>query len=76
MSFNFDISKQAQQFIFSRKAVTAFYIAVFLNSMTVACCSTHKYLGMYLDEKLNFGRNINEKITKANKDIYHYQKIT
>ena len=31
---------------------------------------------MYLDEKLNFGRNINEKITKANKDIYHYQKIT
>ena len=28
--------------------------AVLFNEIPVACCSTHKHLGMYLDEKLNF----------------------
>ena len=62
MSFNPDISKQAQEVIFSRKAVKASHLAV-------AHCSTHKRLGMYLDEKLNFGHHTTEKIVKANKGI-------
>ena len=57
-----DISKQTQEVIFSRKAVKASHHAVFFNYISVACCLTHKHLGMYLDEKLNFGHHVTEKI--------------
>ena len=67
MPFNPDISKQARQVIFSRKAVKASHSAVFFNDIPVARCSTHKDLIMYLDEKLNFGHHITENNTKANK---------
>ena len=43
MYFNHDISKQAQEVIFSRKAVKASHLAVFVNDIPVACCSTHKH---------------------------------
>ena len=67
ISFNPDISKQVQESIFSRKAVKAFNLAVFFNDIPVACYSSHKHLGMYLHEKLNFGYHITGKIVKANK---------
>ena len=44
MAFNPDISKQAQEVIFSRKAVKASHPAVFFNDIPVARCSTHKHL--------------------------------
>ena len=69
MFFNPDTSKQAQEVKFSRKAVKASHPAVFLNDIPVTRCSTHKHLCMYLDEELNFGHHITEKIAKANKDI-------
>ena len=67
MSFNPDISKQAQKVIFSRKAVKASH-PVFFNDIPVGNCSTHKDLGMYLD-KLNFRHHINKKNPKDNKGI-------
>lgn len=45
----------------------AFHRAVFFNDIPVACYSSHKHLGMYLHEKLNFGYHITGKIVKANK---------
>ena len=69
MFFNPDISKQAQEVIFSRKAVKASHPAVFFNHVPVARCSTHEHLGMYLDEKLNIGHHLTEKIAKTNKGI-------
>ena len=75
MSFNPDISKQAQEVIFSRKAVKASHPAVFFNDIPVACCSTYKHLGMYLNEKLNFGHQITEKIVKASKGIGVIKKL-
>ena len=76
MSFNCDISKQGQKVIFSRKAVKASHPAVSFNDITVARCSTHKHLGMYLDEKLNFGHHITEKNCKSQQNYRCYQKIT
>ena len=76
MSFNPDISKQAEEIIFSRKAVKASHIAVFFNDIPVDRCSTHKHLGMYLDEKLNFGHHITEKNCKSQERYRFYQKIT
>ena len=64
MSFNPDISKQAQGVIFSRKAVKASHLAVFFNDIPVARYSTQKHLGMYLNEKLNFSHHITRKIQK------------
>ena len=46
----------------------------FFNDIPVAHCLTHKHLGMYLDEKLNFGHYITEKIAKANKGIAVFNK--
>ena len=51
----------------SRKAVKAFNTIVFLNNILVAHCSTHKHLGMYLDEKLNFGHYITKNLQKPTK---------
>ena len=69
ISFNPDISKQAQEAISSRKAVKASHPAVFFNDIPVARCSTHKHLGMYLDDRPNFSHHITEKIAKPNKGI-------
>ena len=75
MFFNPGISKQAQKVIFSRKAVKASHPAVFFNDTPVACCSTHKHLGMYLDEKLNIGHHLTEKIATTNKGIGVIKKL-
>ena len=75
MSFNPDISKQAQEVIFTRKALKASHPAVFFNDIPVAHCSTHKHLGVYFDEKLNFGHHVTEKIAKAKKSIGVIKKL-
>ena len=67
--FNPDITKQVQEVIFSRKSTKLDHPAVFLNEALVAHTLCQKYLGMHLDEKLNFSTHINEKIAKANKSI-------
>ena len=46
MAFNLDISKQAQEVIYSRKAVKASHPAVFFDDIPVACCLNHKHLGI------------------------------
>ena len=75
MSYNLDISKQVQEVIFSKKAVKASHPGVFFNNIPLAHCSIHKHLGMYLNEKLNFGHHITEKIAKANKGIGVIKKL-
>ena len=66
MSFNLDVSKQAQV-IFSRK-----------QAKSVHPDQTHyqKHLGAYLDMKLNFKLHINEKISKAMKGICIIKKLS
>ena len=46
MAFNLDISKQAQEVIFSRKPVKASHPAVFFDDIPLACCLNHKHLGI------------------------------
>ena len=75
MSFNPDLSKQAQEVIFSRKSVKSSHPPVLFNKTPVARSSNQKHLGIYLDEKLNFGHHINEKIAKANKGIGVIKKL-
>ena len=70
MIFNSDVTKQAQEAIFSQKKNTKTdYPIVFFNEAPVAPNPCQNHHGMYLDENLNFNTNINEKIAKANKVI-------
>ena len=69
MIFNSDISKQAQEVIFSRKTNKINNPTTTFNTVPVACAACQKHIGLYLDEKLNLNHHINVKISKANKGI-------
>ena len=69
MIFNPDLSKQAQEVIFSRKTNKINHPTTTFNTIPVARTPYQKHLGLYLDEKLNFNHHINVKISKANKGI-------
>ena len=60
MIFNPDISKQAQEVVFSRKTDTVNRMTLTFNIIPVAQTSHTKHLGLYLDEKLNFSHHINK----------------
>ena len=68
MSFNPDLSKQAQEVIFSRKINKVCHPPLLFNNSTVQQISSQKHLGIHLDEELTF-KHINKKINKANKGI-------
>ena len=69
MTFNPDVSKQAQEAVFSRKGITTNHATVYFNNDPVTGENFQKHLGLFLDSKLNFSGHINEKIKKATKGI-------
>ena len=69
MLFNPDITKQAQEVIFSRKNTKNDHPIVYFNEAPNAHTTCQKHLGMHLDEKWNFNHLVKEKIAKANKGI-------
>ena len=69
MNFNLDPSKQAQEFIFSRKLQKANHNQIYFNYSSVKQVPSQKYLGMYLDTKLNFQEHLNKVLIKVNKTI-------
>ena len=66
MIFNPDISKQAQEVVFSRKTDKVNHMPLTFNAISVAQTSRQKHLGLYLDEKLNFNHHIKEIIFNVN----------
>ena len=75
MLFNPNITKQAQEVIFSRKYIKIDHPIVYFNEAPVAHAACQKHLGMHLDEKLNFNHHLEEKIAKANKGIGLVRKL-
>ena len=75
MSFNPDLSKQAQEMIFSWKASRIDHPVVTFNNSPIAHTPCHKYLGLYLDERLIFSHHIKDKISKACKGIGRIRKL-
>ena len=75
MSFNPDVSKQVQEFIFSRKKNIKNHPIVSFNNLPINRNSTQKHLGLLLDEKLNFSEHINEKLKEATKSINLLRKL-
>ena len=76
ISFNPDVSKQAQEVIFSKKPQKLFHPTVLFNNIPAQPITVQKHLGVYLDEKLNVNTHIREKkIGKASKKIGVIKKL-
>ena len=75
MIFNPDVSKQAQEVVFSRKGITTNHATVYFNNDPVIRENFQKHLGLFLGSKLNFSGHINKKIKKATKGINAIRKI-
>ena len=75
MIFNPDVSKQAQEVVFSRKAITTNHSTVYFDNVPAIGENFQKLLGMILDSKLNFFDHINEKIEKVTKGVNIIRKM-
>ena len=69
MAFNPDLSKQAQEIVFSRKTHKINHPKLNFNNLPIVQGICQKHLGLSLDEKLNFSYHIKEKISKAYRGI-------
>ena len=69
MNFNPDPSKQAQEFIFSRKLQKSTHPSLSFNNNTVTQSVTQKHLGMFLDTKIDFQEHLKSIFNKVNKAI-------
>ena len=67
MSFNPDISKQAEEVIFSRKTKRVIHPLAIFNNTPVVRSSCQKHLAIYLDETLSFSNHIKKKNLKQTK---------
>ena len=61
MQFYPDPKKQANEVIFSRKSNTCTYSPVTFNNNIITTCPHQKYLGVFLDSKLDFSIHIEQK---------------
>ena len=75
MMFNPDLTKQPQEVTFYRKTVKPFHSRVFFNEVPVERSVSQKHLGLHLDQKLDFSKHINEKISKVQKVISVIKKL-
>ena len=66
--FNLDLSKQAQELIFSRKIKKLLHPTLLFNNIPLTKSLFQKHLGLTLDIKLNFSehiKSITKKISKT-----------
>ena len=75
MSFNRDITKQAQEIICSRKKIDTNHPSLYFNNARIQRQSVQKHFGLFLDEKLSFLEHIDLKIKKATVGINLMHKL-
>ena len=78
MSFNSDLTKQAQEVIFSRKTKKLLHPCLSFNNIPLKNSISQKHLGLKLDVKLNFVeymKNIIQKISKKMGAFCRFQPI-
>ena len=73
--FNPDISKQAQEIIFSRKLKKNPRRPLTFKSNQVNKTSSQKHLGIILDESLSFEEHLKTISVKTNKTLYLLRKF-
>ena len=75
MLFNLDPIKPAQEVLFPRKKKTLNHPTISLINIQVERASSQKYLGLILDEKLNFEQYIESTIVKINNGVAVIKKL-
>ena len=82
MIFNPVVSKQAQEVVFSHKAIATNYATVYFNNDPAVKENYQKLLGLFLDSKLFCSDHINEKLnrplkvsTSSGKRSFHYHGL-
>ena len=78
MTFNPDLSKQAQEVIFSRKIKKLLHPTLLFNNIPLNNSLFQKHLGLTLDIKLNFSehiKSITKKISKTMGLLRKFQQI-
>ena len=75
MSFNPDISKQAQEVIFSRKLKKTPHPPLMFNCNQVNKASSQKHLGIILGESLSFEEHSKTISVKTNKTLCLLRKL-
>ena len=69
MSFNPDLSKQAQEIKFSRRKMKSSHPSVYFNHILVSSISVQKHLGVLLDDKLIYKHHPKCVLNKVKKTI-------
>ena len=76
MSFDPDLSKQAQEVIFSRKSKRSIHhLPLVFNNNNVSQTYSQKCLGVILDFKLTFEEHVNNVLAKVNKAVGLFHKL-
>ena len=75
MSFNPDLSKQAQEVLFSKKKNISYHPDLYFNQTKVKVVPAQKHLGLILDNKLNFNLHLKTVIDKITKSINVLRKL-
>ena len=75
MIFNPDLSKQAQEVIFSRKIKKLLHPTLLFNNIPLSNSLFQKHLGLTLDIKLNFSEHIKSITKKISKTIALLRKF-
>ena len=75
MSFSPDLSKQAQEVIFSRKAKKECHSPLAFNNNNVSETNSQKHLGVVLDNRLSFEDHLKMILNKVNKTIGLLRKL-
>ena len=75
MSFNPELSKQAQEVIFTRKLQKKDYPLLYFNGSSVKETCTQKHFGMLLDFRLDFQENWKSLLKKVNKIVALLRKF-
>ena len=72
--FSPDLTNQAQEVIYYRKT-EIFSSPNFFNEVPLKRSVSQKHLGLHLDQKLDFIKHINDKISKVQKGISVVKKL-
>ena len=75
MSFNPDITKLAQEIIFSRKRNYTSYSSLYFNNARIQRQSVQKHLGHFLGKKFSFLEHIDLKINKTTAGVNLMRKL-
>ena len=75
MNFNPDSNKQVQEVVFSRKINQINHPLLLFSQNLVKSSSTKKYLGMILDNKLDFSLHLKNVQRKVNKTVTLIRKL-